>query len=177
MDLLSALVAPLLALGGVWLGAWITSRSQERQQDREERHHAREALRSAVTTYLIAARQFDQYVKHPATKIKAVPHTAGSHAILRFDIDGEPYRLALESASAGILFVAVSADTVSCAGDLRVSLMRLAEERALRRGGIIPDEPVVEVLKAESAFVESARRDLGVPSVKGTVRTMRLALC
>jgi hypothetical protein len=172
VDLLPALSGPFIALAGVWLGSWLSSRGQERIREREDRQRYREAARAACGEYLTAARQFDQYVKLPSTRIAAIPHPTGTHPIPLMDERGEPYQHALEAASAGLLFVAVSPDVVERAGQLRLALMRLAAARVDRPAGTIPDEPVLEVLVAEQAFVDAARRDLGLRPLSGIIRTM-----
>jgi hypothetical protein len=127
----------------------------------------------ACVTYLTATRQFDQYLKDSDTRIETVTHETGAHAIPVVDSRGQLLWQALEAASAGLLFVDVSSDTVEQAQALRTALLRLAAARASCRAGEIPDGPVLSVLSAEQAFLHSARADLQMTPVDGILRTMR----
>ena len=139
------LSGPIAALVGVLLGSWLGTRKEERLRQLEERRRQHEASQAACGAYLAAARQFDQYLKLPSTRIESVAHPTGPHPIPLVDEKGETYQHALEAASAGLLFVAVSTEVIERAGGLRAALLRLA-----------------------------AARDLGLPGLDGVLRTVRV---
>jgi hypothetical protein len=163
MSTVVLVLSPIVALLGVLLGGVLSSRTQRETWSRDQERREREAIRSACAGYVAAARRFMSYVRDRNTKITVVsdPERGGDKTHVLKDLS---YHLEVENASAELLLVVRTVETVQHARKLRRSLSKLALARAERPGSALPDE-LAEVRAAEMGFINAARAELGSPAL------------
>jgi hypothetical protein len=156
-------LGPFVALLGVLLGGVLSSRTQRETWRREQDRREREAIRSACAGYVAATRRFISYVRDRNTKIAVVsdPERGGGRTHVLEDLS---YHLEVENASAELLLVVRTVETVRHARNLRRTLSQLALARAERPGSALPEE-LSATRTAEIAFINAARAELGVPAL------------
>lgn len=165
MNAFVAVLSPLVALIGVWLGSWLTLRNARQSAQAERRHREREELRRAYSRYLTACRQFVDYLKQPANQVDVVRSPDGQLVVPMFSGDGAALRQAVEAASADLLMVTSSLDVAERARELRVAVLRFAIDRANSTDGIIPESSFRTFQPAEQAFLDAARSDLDMSAI------------
>ncbi|GAA3215810.1 hypothetical protein ACFO1B_14825 [Dactylosporangium siamense] len=165
MNAFVAVMGPLVALIGVWLGSWLTLRNERQKAQAEQRHREREELRRAYSRYLTACRQFVDYLKQPANPVDVIRSPDGRLVVPKLSGDGAALRQAVEAASADLLMVTSSPDVAEQARELRVAVLRFAIDRANSPDGIVPDLSFRTFQPSEQAFLNAARRDLGMAAI------------
>ncbi|HEU5472726.1 MAG TPA: hypothetical protein VFV67_18925 [Actinophytocola sp.] len=170
MTSLTLVMGPIAALIGVWIGGVLSSRSQRETWQREQERRERDAIRAAGGGYVAAARRFVSYVKDLNTEITIVPHLGSAGPI--HVLQDPTFHLELESASAEVLLVVRSAETVQSARNLRTTLFALAVARANNPDGVVGDKGLAGLRAAEAAFVNAARAELGAPALTSGLYTL-----
>lgn len=170
MTTVALILGPLAALIGVWLGGVLARRTQREGWQRDHDRQERESVRRACSAYVAAARRFTAHVKDVNTEITVVPNPEWGEPI--HVVKDPTFHLELETASADVLLVVRTVETVQCARNLRNALNALALARADRPGAALPLERLAEIRSAEIAFINAARAELGAPGL--TVGLYRL---
>ena len=170
MTSLALVMGPIAALIGVWIGGVLSSRTQRETWQREQERRERDAIRAACGSYAAAARRFVPYVKDLNMEITIVPHRGPAGPI--HVLQDASFHLEFESASAEVLLVVRTAETVQSARNLRTTLFALAVARANNPDGFIGDQGLAELRAAEAAFVNAARVELGSPALTSGLYTL-----
>jgi hypothetical protein len=165
MELAPAILGPLVALVGVWLGGWLTSRSVRQAAEIEQQRRSHEELRRVYSTYLAVCRQFVDHLKRPANKVRLARSTDGAIEVPLLSREGRALRQAVEAASADMLLMAHSSIILERARLLRVAAIRFAVGRARSSDGFVPEDDRVAFLDAEQEFVNAVRTDLGMSTM------------
>jgi hypothetical protein len=165
MDVFVAVLGPLVALTGVWLGSWLTLRNARQAAKAEQLHRERENRRSVYSRYLTACRQFVDYLKQPSNRIDVVRSTDNVLVVPLLAGDGAALRQAVEAASADLLMATHSPEVVEKARELRLAILRFAIDRTDSADGIIPEPTFLTFQSAEQHYLDAARSDLGMTPI------------
>ncbi|GIJ45203.1 hypothetical protein Val02_20890 [Virgisporangium aliadipatigenens] len=144
------------ALLGVALGAALTARAQTRVWHLGETARATSERRRVYADFLAAQRHWRAAVMDPDVHVMAAstfsrkPHADGGQAAL------DVLRLRME-----IELSAPSARVPTAARDAYRATIALAEARAVHPAGGVPEEILERCRRAEKAFADVAREELG----------------
>jgi hypothetical protein len=169
-------LGPVAALLGVAVGGLLSFRSQDRAWRREDLQRLRNDRQQAYARMAAAAREYRSYAMRRDAVIEIVSHPDGVRLIPLFGNDGTHFKQALESAYAELKLVAVDQEIVGTAAMLARMMRRCAVARVLHDGGLVGEKIDTAIWTAERAFIDTARRELGLGDLHGPGAPFDLAL-
>ncbi|WP_326629898.1 hypothetical protein OIE67_38950 [Nonomuraea fuscirosea] len=155
----------LMALAGVGLGGLLSSRAQDRAWKREEQRRWRDARRSTYGDFVAAVRQYRLFVSGPDAAVEVWMHPDGTRLIPAIGPGGADYQTKMEASFTAVQMVAQDQETVNKAHFLASIARRVAVARAVHGPGKVPSDLDESLFTAERDFLNSARRDLGLPDM------------
>ncbi|MFF5477182.1 hypothetical protein ACFY5C_07550 [Streptomyces sp. NPDC012935] len=156
----------LTALAGVWFGGMLSSRAQDRAWQREEARIWREARRATYGGLVAAVRQYRTYVMGPHAEIEVWTNRTNHRLIPGIGADGARFQEGMEAAFVNVQLMARDQETIDHAYFLTSIARRVAVARAVHGAGQVPEDLNESLFMAERAFINSARRDLGLANVR-----------
>ncbi|MFI6393949.1 hypothetical protein ACIBHY_43280 [Nonomuraea sp. NPDC050547] len=155
----------LMALAGVGLGGLLSSRAQDRAWKREERRRWQDARRARYGEFVAAVREYRSYVSGPDTAVEVWTHPDGKRLIPALGPGGAEHQTKMEAAFTAVQLVARDQETVNKAHLLAGIARRVAVARVVHGPGKVPSDLDESLFTAERDFLNSARRDLGLPDM------------
>ncbi|MFI9559399.1 hypothetical protein [Nonomuraea endophytica] len=155
----------LMALAGVGLGGLLSSRAQDRAWKREEQRRWQDARRARYGELVAAVRQYRSFVSGPDTPVEVWMHPGGTRLIPALGPGGAEFQTKMEAAFTAVQMVARDQETVNKAHFLTSIARRVAVARVVYGPGKVPSDLDENLFTAERDFLNSARRDLGLPDM------------
>jgi hypothetical protein len=165
----------LIALAGVGFGSLLSSRAQDRAWRREEQRLWRDVRRTTYGDFTAAVRQYRLYVTGPDAWIEVWTHPDGGRLVPGIGPEGAEYQEHMEAAFTAVQMTARIQETVDRAHLLASIARRVAVARAIYGAGHVPSDLDESLFTAERDFLNSARRDLGLPDMNAVPFPQALA--